>query len=258
MFEYLRLTRPLAVLDLETTGLDVAEDRIVEIAVARFAPDAAPTRWCAYVNPGVPIPEEAEEIHGIDDKQVAICKKFADMADEVLAILADCDLAGFNIKKYDLPLICHEFRRAGREFPLAGRSIIDVCEFYHTMERRTLEVAVQFYLNKSHEHSHSATGDVDATAQVLDAMLTRYEGVPRDVETLATMLRGINLDIAGVFKLINGEPHFALTKHIGKSLRIVAKQDAQYLRWMLTAGFLPDVKAIVWKILEAKCDGVVV
>jgi DNA polymerase III subunit epsilon len=141
-FRHLTLERPLAVLDLETTGVDVRNDRIVEVAVLKFLPDADPVRYRRLVNPGIPIPDAAAAIHGITDEVVAEKRRFEAIAPRLARLLADADLAGFNVRRFDLPMLAAEFRRVGVDFPIAGRAVLDVQQIYHKFEPRDLASAV--------------------------------------------------------------------------------------------------------------------
>src|SRR5262245_4490625 len=166
VFQHLSLQRPLAVVDLETTGVDPQRDRIVEISVLRFTPPIDRVHRTRRLNPGIPIPTEATQIHGITDEDVADEPGFAEVAPSLLAFLDGCDLCGYNLKRFDLRVLVAEFERAGLTFDLEGRSIIDPMQIFHHYERRDLGAAVQFYLNRDQENGHSAESDVAATADV--------------------------------------------------------------------------------------------
>ncbi len=160
MFKNLVLSRPLAFIDLETTGTDVQTDRIVEIGVLKVFPDGRKDARCRRINPGIPIPESATAIHGITDSDVAGEPTFEVVALRLLKFLDGCDLCGFNLKRFDLKLLIAEFNRIGCDFPRDGRSIIDPLEIYHDRERRDLSTAVQFYCGRDHEGAHCASADV--------------------------------------------------------------------------------------------------
>jgi DNA polymerase-3 subunit epsilon len=251
MFHNLTLSRPLAILDLETTGTDAQKDRIVELSVLRVEPDGSSRPWTQRVNPGMPIPREASDVHGIFDADVADAPALEQVADELLDVLQGCDLAGFNIKRFDLRLLHVELKRVGRTLPLEGRSIVDVMEIFHTYEPRDLSAAVRFYCSHEHDHAHTAAADVEATAEVLDAMLARYRDLPRSVAGIYQKFAVPGaLDSGGCFIRINGEIRFAFGKYRGQPLDVIARTKPDYLQWMLGEAFLEDAKAHVREALQ--------
>jgi DNA polymerase-3 subunit epsilon len=251
MFKNLRLERPLAVLDLETTGTDPQKDRIVEISVLRVEADGQSRQWTQRVNPGIPIPPEATAVHHITNADVANEPPLEKVADEVLAILDGCDLAGFNIKRFDLRLLYVELGRVGRQLSLEGRSMVDAMEIFHTYEPRDLSAAVRFYCGREHESAHTATADVQATADILDAMLARYRDLPRSVPGIYQRFSVPGaLDANGCFHKINGEVRFAFGKYRGQPLDVIARTKPDYLDWMLREAFLEDAKALVREALR--------
>ena len=246
MFEHLALTRPLAVLDLEKTGTDPKTARVVEVSVLRLAPGAEPVHRTRRVNPGVPIPAEASDVHGIFDADVAAEPSFPRLAPGLLAFLEGCDLCGFNLKKFDLRVLHVEFQRAGLTFPLDGRAVLDPMEIFHAKEKRDLAAAVRFYLGREHDGAHAARADVLATAAVLDAMLGRYADLPRDVLGLHAHFKDPNaVDSDSFFTRVEGEVRFKKGKHRGLPLTAVAAEYPGYLRWMVDEDFGPDTKAVV-------------
>jgi DNA polymerase-3 subunit epsilon len=246
MFTNLTLTRPLAVIDLETTGVNPQMDRIVEVSVLKAFPDGTKKHVTRRLNPGIHIPPEASEVHGIYDADVASAPTFAEVADRMLNFLDGCDLCGFNIRRFDLRMLHAEFLRAGRTLPLAGRAIIDPLQIFHARERRDLTAAVQFYLGREHDEAHSAAADVVAAAEVLDAMLERYKDLPREVEGLFECLKDPNeVDSNGFFTRVDGQIRFALGKHRGQPLSAVAASNPDYLQWMLAQDFFEDTKSVV-------------
>src|SRR5688572_1545605 len=168
------LERPLAFFDLETTGLNPRTDRIVELAVLRIAPDGDLVERVRRFNPGIPIPAEASKVHGITDEDVAAEPPFSARAKSLLELLEPCDLAGFNIRRFDLPMLLAEFKRAGLEMDLKERRVVDIQAIYHREERRDLTAAARFYLGREHPEAHSALSDIRTSAAVLSAQLTRY------------------------------------------------------------------------------------
>ncbi len=242
----LTLDRPLAVLDLETTGTDPQKDRIVEIGILKLGPGSRQERRVWRVNPGIPIAAEATAVHGIRDSDVAGEPRFEQLADVLLLFLKDCDLCGFNLKRFDLKLLYSEFTRVGRVLPLEGRAIIDAMEIFHRCEPRDLAAAVRFYLGREHQAAHSAAGDVEATAEILDAMLARYSDLPRSVAGLHQHFREANaLDSNGYFVRVQGQIRFAFGKYRGQPLDTIAATKPDYLEWMLTQAFFDDTKQVV-------------
>lgn len=241
----LTLTRPLVVLDLETTSADPKTARIVEASFTLYTMsddrermlDTTKTR---RLNPGIPIPPEATAIHGITDADVADCPQFGTVAKSLLEFLDGADLAGFNLKRFDLKVLDAEFARCGLEFPLAGRTILDVCVMFHQLQPRDLAAAVKHYLGAPEFAAHSAAGDVSATAEVLDAMLVRHD-LPRTVADLGAAFTDPDaIDIDGCFARRGSDIVFAFGKHEGRPIR----EHAGYLRWMLGESFLSDTKQI--------------
>ena len=248
MFKHLRLKRPLTVIDIESTGVNPPTDRVVEIACLRVAADAKPVWAVRRVNPTVPIPPAATAVHGIRDQDVKDCPTFADIARKVARFVADSDLAGFGIKRFDLPLLVAEFRRAGVHFPLAGRRVLDAMQIFHARERRDLNTAVAFYCGRRHDSPHRADHDVLAAAHVLEAQLGRYADLPRTVAGLHTVLA--EADLTGRFRVIDGEPVFGFGKYAGRRLKDVARDDPRYLEWILAGDFLDDVKELARTALK--------
>jgi DNA polymerase-3 subunit epsilon len=247
MFKKLVLARPLAVIDLETTGVDPRTDRIVEISVLKVVPGEEPVHKTRRVNPGIPIPPEATQLHRITDADVAGEPPFAKLAAGLLKLLEGCDLCGFNIKRFDLPLLTAEFERAGTSFSLAGRAIIDPLEIFHRREPRDLAAAVRFYCGREHIDAHSAAADVLAAVAVLDGILERYDDLPRTLLELHEQFRARGAaDAHAKFLELNGQLVFNFGKFQGKSLDEIATNEPTYLQWMLSeTTFLADTKEIV-------------
>ena len=169
----LKLDRPLVVFDIESTGVNARQDRIIELAAIRVDPDGTETEKCWLLNPGVPIPPETTQIHGITDDIVKDCPKFADAVDEIEAFFRGCDLSGFNADRFDIPCLEEEFARAGRNFGAGDRRHVDVQRIYHRMEPRDLTAAVRFYCGRDHAGAHGAEADTRATLDVLKAQLAK-------------------------------------------------------------------------------------
>jgi DNA polymerase-3 subunit epsilon len=255
--EVLPLRRPLVFLDLETTGIAVDCDRIVEIALLTVHPDGREHENVFRVNPGVPIPLGAWRVHGISDRDVADRPPFAALARTLSVLLAGCDLAGFNITSYDLPLLEAEFGRCGLPFSRDGRAIVDVMTLFRrkeTLQRRDLSAAVQHYCGRDHIGAHSALADVRATAEVLHHQLLRYVDLPRDVGELHAYCLGAKpdhfVDPEGRLRQRGGEIVLGFGKHFGVALETLAREEPDYLRWMLSERFSPLVKAEVQAALQ--------
>lgn len=247
----IRLTRPLAFFDLETTGVEPKTARIVEISVAKHMPDGTVESKTRRFNPGVPIPAEATAVHGITDADVAHEPEFKLLAHGITTYLTNCDLAGYNLIRYDLPVLEAEFSRAKVPFSLEGRQVLDVMQIFYCKEPRDLAGACRFYLNREHGGAHSAQADVTATAEVLRAMLAHYSDLPASLPELCEMFSDPDkLDLAGNLVRKDGKPHFNFGKHVGKSVEWVAKNEPGYLDYMLKQDFLSDTKAIVARYLE--------
>jgi DNA polymerase-3 subunit epsilon len=252
MFKHLVLEKPLALIDLESTGTDPQSDRIVEIGILKVTPEGRRCQRVLRLNPGVPIPAGATEVHGITDADVAEEPRLADVADDLILLLDGCDLCGFNLKRFDLRLLHAEFRRAGRPWSLDGRAIVDAMEIFFAYEKRNLAAAVRFYCDREHENPHSAGADVRATAEVLDAMLERYSDLPRTAAGLHQHFKNPNaVDSSGYFVRVEGQVHFAFGKHRGQPLDAVARAKPDYLKWMLDQDFFDDTKAVVRQALNA-------
>ncbi len=255
VFKNLLLNRPLAVIDLETTGTDPKTDRIVEIAVLRFFPDGSRDDRCRRVNPGVPIPEAATAIHGITDADVKDKPTFEILVPGLVRFLDGCDLCGFNLKRFDLRVLIAEFDRAGHRFPWQGRKIVDPLEIFHDRERRDLAAAVRFYCGREHEGAHGASADAQATLDILDAMLDRYPDLPRSVDELHDTLRDERAaDLDGKFIMIDGQVTFNFGKFKGRHLDQVAQESPDYIEWILGQSFLEDTKELVMEA-QHRVDG---
>jgi len=249
----LELKRPLAIFDLETTGVVPETDRIVEIAILRMSPDRTRTGYRKLVNPQIPIPPEATELHGISDTDVRDEKTFPEIANEVAEFMQDCDLAGFNVIAFDLRLLTAEFKRAGVEFSVDGRSIIDPQRIFHIREPRDLSAAARFYLGAEHGEAHSAAGDVEVTWNVLQAQLERYPDLPRDAAALHDICNTAGsryVDPDRKFEWRYGKAAFAFGMHRGKLLEDIAKESPDYLRWMCDGQFPAEAKKIAREALE--------
>ena len=252
---FLKLDSPLVVFDLETTGINPRNDRIVEFAAIKVLPDGSEESLTLRINPEQPIPAEATAIHGISDADVAEAPTFRKAARQVLDFLSGCDLSGFNIIRFDVPLLCQEFRRVNIEFDISKIRMIDAQRIYHMREPRTLAAALNFYCGQSHDNAHSAEADTRATLNVLEAQLQKYSDLPRDVSELDAICNPRDpeaLDNEGKLKWRDNEVIIAFGQKNGIPLRKMANTEPGYLRWMLNKDFSPEVKAIVRDALEGK------
>lgn len=245
----LNLQRPLTFFDLETTGTSVVHDRIVQLSILRVDPDGAQKTLTKLVHPGIPIPPEASAIHGIKDEDVAGKPRFSECAEEVYSWLHDCDLAGYNVLGFDLPLLIEEFKRCHVAFPPAETRIVDVMRIYFKKEPRTLKDAYLFYCDKDLEHAHDAEADVRATEEVLKGQLLKYPDIGITVEELHDYSRPTGMvDYAGKLKLNEeGEVVYNFGKK-NKGKRVLA--DIDYARWMLEGDFPEDTKDWIRRILR--------
>lgn len=251
----LNLKRPLAVLDLETTGVAPETDRIIEIAILKIYPDGRETKYCKRIDPRVPIPPEATRVHGISNEHVKDCPRFRKVAGKIARFLENCDLAGFNLIKFDLPLLESEFRRANVEFSSEERRIVDACHIFHRREPRHLAAALSFYCSEEHSDAHSALADARACWKVLVAQIDKYTDLPADLDGLHGFCNERNerfVDDGRKFEWRHNEPAFTFGKHKGRSLKQVAKDDPEYLTWMTKGDFRPKTKAIVCAALKGK------
>jgi DNA polymerase III subunit epsilon len=237
------LDRPLVFLDLETTGLSTKEDRIVEMAIIKVSPQGDVVEKVRRFNPEMPIPKEASAVHGIYDEDVKDEALFRIRARSLFEQLDPCDLAGFNIRRYDLPLLVAEFKRSGITFSSNDRRVIDMQAIFHAEERRDLSAAAKFYLGREHQEAHTALGDIRTTAAVLVAQLERYPHIPQNMDGLQAYCdEAIPLRIGlGQWFAKKGDALiFRKGKHSGRTLSEITKEDRGYLEWMLRAKDMDD------------------
>ena len=256
----LNLTRPLAFFDLETTGIKVSTDRIVEICIIKVALDGSTKTKTLRINPEMHIPAEVTAIHGISDEDVKDAPKFAEVAHELLQFLENCDLAGFNSNHFDIPLLAEEFFRAGIDFDLKGRRFVDIQNIFHKMEPRNLVAGYKFYCGKELVNAHSAEADTMATYEILLAQLDRYENVSitdkngktstpivNDIRALSEFSHATrNVDLIGhiVYNEKNMEV-FNFGKHKGKTVDQVFKDEPSYYDWIMKSEFPISTKKVV-------------
>lgn len=246
----LQLSNPLAVFDLETTGVNTSSDRILEISIVKVLPTGEKEIRTHRVNPTIPIPATSTEIHGISDEDIANEPTFADLAANLYIFLNDCDLAGFNSNKFDIPLLVEEFHRVGYEFDVTQRNLVDVQNIFHKKEPRTLVAAYQFYCGKDLTNAHSAEADTLATYEVLEAQLAKYPDLKRDTKSLAAFTTMHNaVDLAARFvKNHKGEIVFNFGKHKGKAVEAILQSEPFYYSWMMKGDFSQNTKAVLTNI----------
>jgi len=259
----LKLKRPLVFFDLETTGVNVATDRIVEVSFLKVMPNGEETVYTKRINPERPIPPESSFFHGIYDEDIKDAPTFKAIATELAAFIGEGDLAGYNSNKFDVPMLMEEFLRAGVDFSLEGRSFVDVQNIFHQMEQRTLKAAYKFYCNAELENAHTAEADVRATYEVLKAQLTKYEGaafedrhgtvtypVVNDVDALHEFTNlSKPVDFAGrIVYNEDGLETINFGKHKGRPIIEVFEQEPSYYAWMQNGDFPLYTKKVLENI----------
>lgn len=247
----LNLKRPIIFFDLETTGLDIAKDRIVELCYIRVEPNGNEEARSMRINPEMHIPEVASSVHGITDDDVKDCPTFADVAPQLAATFEGCDLAGFNSNRFDLPLLAEEFMKAGVNIDLSHVQAIDVQNIYHKLEKRTLAAAYKFYCGRDLENAHSALADTQATYEVLQAQLDHYPNdLQNDVDFLAEFSRmNHNIDFAGRFVYDeSGKELINFGKYKGKAIKDVLSRDPGYYSWIMQGDFTLNTKQVLTKL----------
>lgn len=263
MIMTLHLKKPLAVFDLETTGTDIVEDRIIEISIVKMMPDQSVQTKTKLINPEIPIPTASSVVHGIYDDDVKNAPTFKQVARDLKKFFDGCDLGGFSILKFDVPILVEEFLRVEVDFDLRNKQIVDAQRIFHLMEKRTLSAAFQFYCGKSLDNAHSAEADTTATLEIILAQVGRYLGKPvfdnlgkqlgtveNNVASLADITKTKMVDLAGRF-VLNPEnvEVFNFGKYRGKPIVEVLKKEPQYYDWIMNGKFPRDTKR---KLTEIK------
>lgn len=247
--------KPIAFFDIEATGINFRTDRIIELAIIKIFPDQTQEIHTFRFNPERPIPAEASAIHGIQDADVKDCPTFSKLAPHIAILFEGCDLGGYNIIHYDIPLLQSEFERVAVPFEVEGRRIIDAQKIFHKKEPRDLSAALAFYCGDNHTGAHGALSDAKATIRVLEGQFKRYVDLPQDIDVLSEYCDQRDpswADRKGRFKWVNGELIINFGKKQGKLLRDIARMEPSFLRWMLTSSFPPDTTAIARNALEGK------
>lgn len=248
----LKLTKPLAFFDLETTGLNIASDRIVEISIVKVMPNGDKEIKTKLINPTIPISKEASAVHGITDEDVKDKATFKEVANELNEFIKDCDLAGYNSNKFDIPLLAEEFLRANIDFEVTNRNLVDVQNIFHKMEQRTLSAAYQFYCNKDLTNAHSAEADTTATFEILEAQLEKYSELQPDTTYLSDFSSVTkNVDLLGriVYNAKDIEV-FNFGKHKGKPVVEILEKEPGYYSWMMNGDFPLYTKKKLTEIKE--------
>lgn len=246
----LNLKNPIAFIDLETTGINVAKDRIVEICIVKVQPNGEEEVKTFRVNPGMKIPAQSSAIHGIFDEDVKDEPSFKELGKIIAKYLEGCDLAGYNSNRFDFPLLAEEFLRADIDFDMKKRKFVDVQTIFHKMEQRTLIAAYKFYCNKELEGAHGAEADTKATYEVLKSQLDKYDILENDIEYLAEFsTQNKNADFAG-FIIIDekGIERFNFGKNKGKTVEQVLTEQPGYYGWVMNSDFPLYTKKILTEI----------
>lgn len=246
----LRLKRPIIFFDLETTGVDTARDRIVEISMIKVMPDGEEITRTRRLNPGMPIPPEATAVHGITDDDVRDCPTFAQVAKSLAQFIQGCDFSGFNSNRFDLPVLVEEFLRAGIDVDFKRRRFVDVQNIFHKKEQRTLVAAYRFYCDRSLDDAHSAEADTRATYEVLQAQLERYDDLENDIDFLADFSsHGETADFAGrILFDERGREVFGFGKYRGCPVEEVFRREPSYYAWMMNGDFPLYTKKVITEI----------
>ncbi|MCC8095099.1 MAG: 3'-5' exonuclease [Tannerellaceae bacterium] len=246
----LNLRNPLVFFDLETTGINIVKDRIVEISFVKVHPNGKEESKTRRINPGMPIPPESTAIHGITDEDVKDCPTFKEIAKSLAAQIEGCDLAGFNSNRFDIPMLVEEFLRAGVDLDLNKRKFVDVQTIFHKMEQRTLSAAYKFYCNKTLENAHTTEADTYATYEILQAQLDRYPELQNDVNHLSQFSSfNNNVDFAG--RMIyneDGKEVINFGKYKGQLVDDVLKNDPGYYSWIMNGDFPLNTKKMFTEI----------
>ncbi len=248
----LQLTKPIVFFDLETTGINIATDRIVEISILKIFPNGTEESKTWLVNPEIEIPKEASDIHGITNEKVVTEPTFNELAPAVYAMIKDCDLAGFNSNRFDIPLLAEEMLRAKVDFDFSNTKAIDVQVIFHKKEQRTLSAGYKFYCDKDLENAHSAEADTKATYEILLAQLEKYEDIGSTVDELATYsTHKKRADFAGFIQFNDEEQEiFTFGKYKGRTVLDVLKENPGYYNWIQNADFPLYTKKVLKQIKE--------
>jgi len=255
----LKLSKPICFFDLETTGIDITKDRIVEISILKVYPNGNKESKTWLVNPTIPIPKAASDVHGITDERVAGEPTFKELAKQIHNMIKDSDLAGYNSDRFDIPLLAEEMLRAEVDFDLRNRVSVDVQTIFHKMEQRTLSAAYKFYCGKDLIDAHTASADTNATYEILKAQLDRYDSLENNIKKLSEFTyRKQIADFAGFIGYNDkGEEIFTFGKHKGKRVEDIFDEEPGYFGWLLGADFPLYTKKILTAIKLRKLSATV-
>lgn len=250
----LNLKKNLCIFDIEATGLDVSQDRIIEISILKVTPEGEETELTLRINPEMEISEESISIHGITQEDIKNSPTFKEVAKQIADFIGDADLAGYNSNKFDIPMLAEEFLRVDYHFDMRSRKFIDVQNIFHKMEQRTLAAAYKFYCEKDLENAHSAFADVKATYEVFKAQLKKYDELENDINFLADFSQNNKykiVDFAGrIAKNNKGELIYNFGKHKGKTVEEVDKVEPGYYGWMMNSNFPRYTKLVLKEEME--------
>jgi DNA polymerase-3 subunit epsilon len=249
----LKLERPLAVFDIESTGINRKADRIIDLAIVKILPKGNTEEHTFRFDPEMPIPPEATAIHGIRNEDVKGCPTFKQLAGEIFHILQDCDLGGYNVLGFDIPMLCEEFTRAGYTFVTDGRRVFDAQRVFHKREPRDLTAALKFYCSEMHLGAHGALEDVLATIRVMEGQYQRYSDLPCDLDALDAYCNPRDpswVDRSGRLKWQCGEVVVNFGKKQGQKVRDIIRDEPSFIQWMLKNDFPKDTKEILQNALK--------
>jgi len=247
----LQLQRPIAFIDLETTGINISTDKIIEIAIVKISPEGNKITKRKLINPQMPIPGSSTAVHGITNEMVKDAPTFKQVANEIKQFLDSCDIGGYNSNRFDIPMLIEEFMRAGLEFSTEGRKWVDVQKIFHLMEQRTLSAAYKFYCDKCLEDAHSAEADAHATWEIFLAQVERYPHIGTTVEHVVKFTGEDEIvDFARRFIKVDGVEIFNFGKHKGKPVSEVLKMEPQYYDWMMKGDFAMNTKQKLTEIFN--------
>jgi DNA polymerase-3 subunit epsilon len=252
----LKLNKPICFFDLETTGTDVAKDRIVEISIFKVFPNGNKESKTWLVNPTISIPPQSTAIHGISNEKVANEPTFSELASQVYNMIKDSDLAGYNSDRFDIPLLAEELLRAGVDFDMKNRVSVDVQTIFHKMEERTLSAALKFYCDQSLENAHSAEADTMATYEIMKAQLDRYPELENDIKSLSEFTTRKKIaDFAGMIAFDeDGDEIFTFGKHKGTKVDTIFEKEPGYFSWIQNADFPLYTKKVLTAIKLRKLN----
>lgn len=255
----LKLSKPICFFDLETTGIDITKDRIVEISILKVYPNGNKESKTWLVNPTIPIPKAASDVHGITDERVAGEPTFKELAKQIHNMIKDSDLAGYNSDRFDIPLLAEEMLRAEVDFDLGNRVSVDVQTIFHKMEQRTLSAAYKFYCGKDLIDAHTASADTNATYEILKAQLDRYDNLENNIKKLSEFTyRKQIADFAGFIGYNDkGKEIFTFGKHKGKRVEDIFDEEPGYFGWLLGADFPLYTKKILTAIKLRKLSATI-